>query len=33
MALFLLHTKRQAMVESAVFGSEFVALKQGIETA
>ena len=31
MALISWHTKKQATVEGAVFGAEFVAMKQGIE--
>ena len=31
MAMINWHTKKQATVEGAVFGSEFVAMKQGVE--
>ena len=31
MAMIHYHTKKQATVEGAVFGAEFVAMKQGVE--
>ena len=33
MACVMWHTKRQATVESAVFGAEFIAMKQGMEAS
>ena len=31
MAMINLHNKKQATVEGAVFGAEFLAMKQGVE--
>ena len=33
MACIIWHTKRQATVESVVFGAEFVAMKQAMEVS
>ena len=33
MACMIWYTKRQATVESAVFGAEFVAMKQAMEVS
>ena len=31
MAPIVLHSKKQVMIETSVFGAEFVAMKQGME--